>query len=248
MALREEFREQGNFLFKNRSYIPLIIVIAGFWVYFNKESAGIHLSFMNDKVYELICIIISLLGFLVRFIAVGFSGEKTSGRNTKEGQIAESVNTKGIYSIVRHPLYFGNFLIWFGIAAFTQNFWFLIAFIFMYWVYYEKIMYAEEEFLRDKFGDEYINWANSVPAFVPAIRKIQKSQSKFKWKKVIRQEKSGILNLFIIIFLFDIISQYARTKTFSIKNDYSFYAFIAVLFYYIIVKTIQKTTNWLNEK
>lgn len=243
MALKEEFRTQGNFLFKYRSYIPITIALLGFGVYYLKELNSAGLSFISTNIYELICIFISLLGFLVRFIAVGYSGKKTSGRNTKEGQIAESVNSTGIYSIVRHPLYFGNFLIWFGIAAFTQNLWFLVAFIFMYWVYYERIMFAEEEFMREKFGDEYINWANTVPAFIPAFRKIVKADYKFQWKKVIRQEKSGLLNLFIIIFLLDIIRQFATTKTFSIANDYKFYAFVVVLVYYIIVKIIQKTST-----
>lgn len=243
MALKEEFRTQGNFLFKYRSYIPITIALLGFVVYYLKELNGANLPFLSKNIYELICVIVSLLGFLVRFIAVGYSGNKTSGRNTKEGQVAESINSTGIYSLVRHPLYFGNFLIWFGIAAFTLNLWFLVAFVFMYWVYYERIMFAEEEFMREKFGDQYTNWANTVPAFIPALRKIKKPDYKFQWKKVIRQEKSGLLNLFIIIFLFDVVSQFATSKTFSISNDYRFYAFVVVLVYYIVVKIIQKSSK-----
>ena len=34
--------------------------------------------------------------------------KNTSGRNTHD-QVADSLNTSGIYSIVRHPLYVGNF-------------------------------------------------------------------------------------------------------------------------------------------
>lgn len=248
MPLKEEFRTQGNFLFKNRGYLPIIIVIPGILVYYFKEAAGTDLGFISNNIYELICIFISLIGFLIRFLSVGYSGNRTSGRNTSEGQIADSVNTLGLYSTCRHPLYLGNFLIWLGIAAFTQNLWFVVAFIFMYWVYYERIMYAEEEFLRDKFGEMYTNWASTLPAFIPCFKKYKKPETKFNLKKVIRQEKSGLLNLAITVFLFDVVSQFARTQTFSIINDYIFIAFIVVLSYYIIIKLIQKTTSWLEDK
>ena len=36
---------------------------------------------------------------------------KTSGKNTAK-QIAESLNTSGIYSVLRNPLYLANFLNW----------------------------------------------------------------------------------------------------------------------------------------
>ncbi|MEZ4871589.1 MAG: hypothetical protein R2827_04935 [Bdellovibrionales bacterium] len=50
-----------------------------------------------------ICTVPILLGQFVRAYAVGFSGNKTSGRNTSAGQVAESINKTGMYSMVRHP-------------------------------------------------------------------------------------------------------------------------------------------------
>lgn len=47
---------------------------------------------------------LSLAGQIIRAIAIGTSNKNTSGRNTQE-QVAEALNTKGIYSTVRHPLY-----------------------------------------------------------------------------------------------------------------------------------------------
>ncbi|NLL27934.1 MAG: DUF1295 domain-containing protein [Bacteroidales bacterium] len=43
------------------------------------------------------------------FIPKGISGKNT------EKQIADFLNTKGMYSIVRHPLYLGDFLMWLGL-------------------------------------------------------------------------------------------------------------------------------------
>ena len=72
----------------------------------------------------------------------------TSGRNTSEGQVADTINQTGMYSMVRHPLYVGNFIMWLGIALFTASIWFVLLFIAVYWLYYERIMYAEEQFMR----------------------------------------------------------------------------------------------------
>jgi len=83
------------------------------------------------------------LGLFIRAYAVGHTPANTSGRNTKE-QLADELNTTGIYSMVRHPLYLGNFFMWLGAAVLTKNGWFIVAFILLYWIYYERIMFAEE--------------------------------------------------------------------------------------------------------
>jgi len=75
--------------------------------------------------------------------------KNTSGRTNS--LIAERLNTTGMYSIVRHPLYLGNFLIVFGIVLFIQVLWFGIIVLAGYWFYYERIIFAEEEFLRKRF-------------------------------------------------------------------------------------------------
>ena len=163
MALQEELKTQGDFLFKNRSYLPLIILVIGLLVFiyqkhYNTEATGNWLP----EFYDYIWLGISLFGLYICVVTVGHTPKNTSGRNTKEGQIAEELNTTGIYSIVRHPLYLGNFFMWLGVAMLTENTWFVIAFILFYAFYYERIMYAEESFLRQKFGETYLDWAKNT--------------------------------------------------------------------------------------
>ena len=188
--------------------------------------------------YEWVCIAIALSGFLVRFIAIGYSSDNTSGRNTAEGQIADSVNKTGFYSMCRHPLYLGNFLIWVGIAAFTQDLWFIVAFILAYWLYYERIMYAEETFLISKYG---------VNAFWPALGKWTKPKNSYSLVKIIRQEKAGLLNLFLVLFIFKQLALYFMEGSFEVKMNFFTYAFAASIAWYIIIKLLQKTTNLLRE-
>ncbi len=244
MALRNELRSQGDFLFKYRSYLPLVFILPALFMYIQNQFYLQEIGQTQSELYEIICVVVSLFGLLIRMITIGYSADNTSGRNTKVGQIADSINKTGMYSIFRHPLYVGNFFMWLGIAGFTQNFWFLVAFIFMYWMYYERIMFAEEEFLISKYGDEYLNWSKRVPAFIPKLGNWQKSVNSFSWIKVIRQEKTGILNLFLVILMVKIIGELVVNH--QLLSDPKYWVIFGIaLFYYVVIKIIQKNTNLL---
>jgi len=209
MALQEEFEQQGIWLFRHRSFLPIIIIVIGAGLYINTE---IHPEtfFLKGTPYEfyygLFCLVVGILGQFIRVITIGYVPKNTSGRNVK-GQVADTLNTTGIYSIVRHPLYLGNFFMWLGPALLTGNFWFIMAFCFLFWVYYERIMFAEEQFLRKKFGMTYLHWSERVPAFIPDFKNYRRPIMTFNWKKVLKQEKNGLFNLFVIFFVFDVIGE-----------------------------------------
>ncbi len=243
MALRTELRKQGDFLFKHRSYLPLLILVFALLVYVQHVN-NIDVSSSEDHfLYEVGCLIVALLGFLVRMYTLGYAAENTSGRNTSVGQVAETVNTSGIYSQLRHPLYLGNYLIWLGLAAFTQNVWFVVAFTFMYWVYYERIMYAEEEYLIGKFKNEYLNWSAKTPAFMPAFKNWVKPKYTFSLKKIIKQEKAGIVNLFGVILLFRAVACYVVDGSFDNVEPFWIYAFGFSVLWYVVIKVLEKTTK-----
>ena len=101
MALVHEFERSGNWLFKRRSWLPAVFVIIGIIVLYltNRQAILFNLS------EELIFLGVSLFGEVIRIYTVGYAPKNTSGRNTGAGQIADELNTTGIYSLVRHPLY-----------------------------------------------------------------------------------------------------------------------------------------------
>jgi len=104
-----------------------------------------------DRAWELFCLGVSLLGLYIRVMTIGYRPHGTSGRNT-HGQVAETLNTEGMYSITRHPLYLGNYFNWLGLALFTHDWWLPVIVSLAFWLYYERIMFAEESFLEEKFG------------------------------------------------------------------------------------------------
>jgi protein-S-isoprenylcysteine O-methyltransferase Ste14 len=247
MALQEELEKQGNWLFKHRSYLPLIILFVGIFLYLRAEihqEAFILKKFPYEIYYETFALCISLAGLLIRVYTVGYTPENTSGRNTYQGQIADALNTTGMYSIVRHPLYLGNFLMWFGPALLTGYFWFITAFVLFYWLYYERIMFAEEQFLRKKFGEQYIKWSQNVPAFFPQFQKFEKPDLQFNWKKVLRKEKNGLFALFLVFSAFDISGEVIQKV-----NDYNYFLIgmtILTGVFYIVVKYLIRKTDLLN--
>jgi len=176
MALIHSFEKSGNILFKYRGQIPLILfIIALPVIYFTNYTI---ISDSLNSILTIVAISLSILGFLIRAISIGTTPKGTSGRNTKN-QVAESLNETGIYSTVRHPLYLGNYFMWIGIVLFTYNIYFIVIVSLAFWLYYERIMFAEERFLEKKFGQKYLKWSLTVPAFIPSFKNYKKKKLLF---------------------------------------------------------------------
>jgi protein-S-isoprenylcysteine O-methyltransferase Ste14 len=234
-------QSQGNWLFKNRSYLPLIFLFAGLGVYLygeHNEIEGVE-SFLAES-FEFICLGICLIGFLIRVHTVGHTPPNTSGRNTKAGQVADELNTTGLYSLVRHPLYVGNFFMWLGIAMLTENLWFTIAFILLYTVYYERIMYAEEQYLIAKFGSNYSDWSKTTPAFIPHFRQYTKAKYAYNSIKVIKKEKNGLVAIFALFWLFEWAGDALENGITYFEMSGWFYMAIITTILYFVLKVIKK--------
>lgn len=245
MALQEEIEKQGIWLFKYRGVLPLFVLMIGTAMYLRTEiypGTFILEETPYEVYYEFGCLIISLIGLTIRVYTVGYTPKNTSGRNTHE-QIADTLNTTGSYSIVRHPLYLGNFFMWLGPAVITGNVWFIIAFILFFWIYYERIMFAEEQFLTRKFGEAYTAWARDVPAFLPKFKRFKKQQLAFSWKKVFRQEKNGLAAIFLIFTIFDVSGELIENET-----EYNYLLItcgIITVLMYAVLKYLKRRTNLL---
>jgi steroid 5-alpha reductase family enzyme len=154
--------------------------------------------------------LLALIGLGLRAATVGFVPRDTSGRNTG-GQQAGSLNTNGFYSIVRHPLYLGNYLMWLGVALFPRSWWAPIIVSLVFWLYYERIMFAEEEFLRRRFGSLYTSWAAITPAFVPRLALWRRPGVRFCLLTVLRREHSSLLALIASLTALEVATDYAAT-------------------------------------
>nr|CAI78805.1 hypothetical protein [uncultured Latescibacterota bacterium] len=242
MALREETEELGNWLFKWRSYLPLLI--AGIVVASLVSSSHVRRDHGSMDAWEVLCLLISFLGLGIRVYTVGFAPGGTSGRTTSCPE-ASQLNTTGIYSVVRHPLYLGNFFIWLGVSMFPGVWWtpLFIAVIF-YW-YYEKIMLAEEAFLRERFGLEFEAWADRTPAFVPRLRNWIPNVLPFSSRNALKREYSGLMAIILSFTILQILGGLFARRRFEL--DWTWSALFATgLAAYLVLRFLKKKTRILS--
>jgi protein-S-isoprenylcysteine O-methyltransferase Ste14 len=240
MALVHEFENTGNWLFKRRSFLPVILIVAGIIVMYYNNRQAIFFR-MSD---ELFFLGVSLLGEAIRVVTIGYTPRNTSGRNTINGQIADELNVTGVYSIVRHPLYLGNFFMWLGPVLFLRSVWFIIIFCLVYWLYYERIMFAEEQFLRRKFGDAYDKWSETVSAFVPGFRKFIPPKLPFSVRNVLKREHNSFFNIFVIFTFLDLMRNYIISGRINITEMWLL-LIICSFVIWAVIKIIHKRTKWL---
>ncbi len=215
MSAQNQLEKLGNQFFKYRGQIPVLFFLVAFGLmhYFPMRA-----NWLNSY-YTSVAIGLVVLGHLIRALAVGKRAAHTSGRNRDE-QVAEALNSTGIYSMVRHPLYLGNITTYIGWAVFTGIDWLVPVFLILFVAYYRLIIFAEEQFLTRKFGQDYLDWRKQTPLLLPAFWKYKTNNQPFSIKVVLENEYSG----------------WAASMT---------TAFVLVLFQNYVLGTLQTNQNML---
>lgn len=241
MEMSEHFTNISPFFFKWRGYLFLfllpIILLSFIGFAFPFES---H---MVDLFWEFGCFLLSLLGLCVRAFTVGTVPHGTSGRSTREKR-ADILNTTGMYSIVRHPLYLGNYLMALGIFLFPRT-WFLpiigsLALI----LHYERVIFGEEEYLKGKFGEEFRIWAEKVTTIIPRFRNYQPPSLSFSWKVALRRESYGLFGIITAFFFLDMIGDSIVYKRITFDPAWGPLFVIGFLFF-LVMQILKKKTNLL---
>jgi len=241
MLIKDKLVEEGNLLFRWRSFVPLLMLIV--MCLGLKDFTYIGGSHKYDLYWEMICLGISFFGLVIRILTIGYIPKGTSGRNTKK-QIADTLNTTGIYSVVRNPLYLGNFFIYLGVVMFLHNIYITIIFILFFWNYYERIIMAEEEFLKTKFGNKYIEWAEKTPAFIPNFKLYQKANLEFSLRNVLKREYNGFFGLVVAMFVLEIMGDYHIYHRLLIDDFWRDLMSISFIIW-VILRSLKKYTTFL---
>jgi protein-S-isoprenylcysteine O-methyltransferase Ste14 len=242
MSLRNELEDSGSWLFRHRSYLPLLIVplfLLGLisFTYLSQNHAV-------NEAWQILCMLVSFLGLAVRILTVGQAPLGTSGRNTRE-QVPNNLNSTGIYSVVRHPLYLGNYLVMIGFAMWPHIWWMVVLTSCLYALYYERIMLAEEAFLRQRFGETFEKWSAQTPAFIPQFRGWRPSPVPFCWRTVAQREYNAFFLIIAVFFLFDLIGDSIAEKSWHMSWVW-FGVFIGGFLIFAVLRTLKKRTRLLN--
>jgi len=170
----------GNIIFHNRNGIfPL------FYLVLFIPSPEI---FANPVTAMLIGFSVTLLGQLVRVVTIGLVYIIRGGKDRRV--YAEDLVTTGIFSHCRNPLYVGNILILVGLGIASNSIIFNCLATPLFLFFWQAIVLAEENYLLNKFGQQYDDYCSRVNRWLPNLKGIGNSISSmdFKWKRVIIRE------------------------------------------------------------
>lgn len=178
----------GHFLFKRRNLvfpIVLLILLAGLRPVEPLGSA--RLDFWLD----VLGLMVALLGQGIRVLVIGLAYIRRGGRNKRVH--AERLVTEGIFAHCRNPLYVGNLLILAGLFIIHNNPW-VYAIGGAFFLYgYHAIVAAEEAFLQDKFGDDYLAYRERVNRWLPQLSQLPQTlrSMQFHWRRVVAKDYSS---------------------------------------------------------
>ena len=220
----------GHFLFKYRSFTPIPVIIVIF-LFFRPQNLGL------GAIGTVLGIVVSLSGESIRILAVGYAHPRTSGRESY--LLAEKLNTSGIYSIVRNPLYIGNVLIFSGLLLVYSNIAAILLMGCYLFIQYYFIILSEEAYLAEHFGSQFSAYCLKTARFVPRVKNFRKPESPFNGKKVLFKENDSIFNLLImLLFILALKELKLHGQIFNIRS-YTIGAGI-LLILYIWVKVVKK--------
>jgi protein-S-isoprenylcysteine O-methyltransferase Ste14 len=136
---------------------------------------------------------------------------------------------------------------WIGIVVFTFNWYFVVVVSLLYWVYYERIMFAEERFLERKFGQQYLEWASKLPAFIPKFSQFKKSNIPFSLVSVLRREYSGVLATVIgFVFVLLLRNFFEGNKVLVSESWLNVLAITTLVS--LVLRTLKRSTSLLDEE
>jgi protein-S-isoprenylcysteine O-methyltransferase Ste14 len=230
--ITEELPTTGDVLFRWRSYMPLVLVPL-----FVLSVADNRLP--TPFAWELFCFLVALCGLLVRALVIGTAPHGTSARGTRR-PTAESLSTRGAYSVVRHPLYVANTLVALGCALLSGTWYLPIIIVLVGFIYHERIAAREEAFLQATFGDAFRTWANEVPAMIPSFGRYVPAEVPFQTRRVILQESHGLCAIGTAFLLLDTIEDSMRTGYFHLDPRW-LAIFLLSLMPFLVVVLAKKT-------
>jgi hypothetical protein len=134
-----------------------------------------------------------------------------------------------------------------GVVIFLRVWWIPFIYVLVFALYYERIIFAEEMFLRRKFGKEYMEWAAKTPAFFPRLRLWKAPTSPFGWRKVFRREYHGMIAVVASMFVLEIVSDIYSGHGFAIDTIWRIVLPVAFGTYFV-VRSVHKHTSLLQSQ
>jgi protein-S-isoprenylcysteine O-methyltransferase Ste14 len=231
----------GNFFFRYRNFLFIFLYLALFIPsppLFSKKTFG-----ENYYLWPVaIGLMVTISGQLIRGITIGLAYIIRGGKNKQV--YAEDLVTEGMFNHCRNPLYLGNILMLAGVGILSNSLFYVAVLIPVFLFIYQAIVLAEENFLRNKFGDAYNEYCNKVNRWIPALSGIRDtfSSMEFKWKRWILKEYntqyiwlSGIV--LVLLLTYPEITRYDT----AYRNKLLAFLLAFLLLLYLFIRFLKKS-------
>ena len=136
-----------------------------------------------------------LIGLGVRVWAAGFAGRHTRSSKIEGSKLA----TAGPYAHVRNPIYLGSVILGFGMVLLIGDRRLLGPCALTFLALYFGLIPAEEEFLSQKFQDEYGAYCRHVPRLLPRFTAWADAvKTPFDWRAASGEWRLGLILVVIL--------------------------------------------------
>jgi protein-S-isoprenylcysteine O-methyltransferase Ste14 len=229
----------GNFFFRYRNAIGpavFLVAIAGGTPTYPLNRPDLNL------ILDMAGIFVALLGQVLRVITIGYEYIERGGRNRQV--YASKLVQGGVFAHCRNPLYVGNILLAIGISMVVHSLVFYLTVLPLVALAYISIVSAEESFLREKFGDEYVQYCNRVNRWLPRWKGWTDSiaNMEFNWRRMLVKEYNTLFVAALALVVVKIWSDYQVQGATALppRSALSF-AFAVWLSSYILVRSLKKS-------
>ena len=174
----------GNLVFRYRNGLAPVLLAIVLLLTRPHQFGG---SARTDAVWDLAGVLVAFTGQALRILVIGLAYIQRGGKNRTIA--ADKLVVDGIFAHARHPLYVGNFLLLTGLMM-IWNSPGGYAMLALAGLALFSMARAEELFLSRKFGPAFDEYCARVPRFIPNLRGLGATLSRFSfdWKRVVRKE------------------------------------------------------------
>jgi protein-S-isoprenylcysteine O-methyltransferase len=151
-------------------------------------------KYKKIKVFFIIGLIMTIIGQIFRIGGI-YTGKKNfTHKISYEKKKEHKLVTNGVFSLTRHPSYFGFYLWSIGIEIMCCNPICFIGFTFILFNFFKKRILLEEKLLIQFFGEEYLEYKKKVGILIPFIH-LEKEKEE-KNLKIYQNKKNLKKNIF----------------------------------------------------
>lgn len=231
----------GNFLFRNRNGIfPLfyLMLFVPSWEVFSDPVTAMIIGFS-----------VTIIGQLVRVITIGLVYIIRGGKDRRV--YAEDLVVTGIFAHCRNPLYVGNILILVGLGIASNSLLFIAVFTPLFLIFWQAIVLAEENYLRNKFGEQYDQYCKRVSRWLINFNGLGNTlrSMQFKWKRVIIREYNSTYIWMTGAVLIVMKHFYFHDEQFDFRKNLPIFIsiLVALAFLYLFARYLKKSKKLVSD-